>query len=83
MIQHNFKRNRYFTLEQEAFYAVMSTLNFDMCHVHLTTVLTDITAFKVELTFLKMPKITKKWLIKQILTTATGLSISTQFIKLN
>ena len=33
------------TLKQYAIYSAMSNLNFDICHVHLNKVLTEITAF--------------------------------------
>ena len=50
-VSDNFKSNRDIRLKQEAFYSVISNLNFDIYHVPLNTVLIEITAFKYELTF--------------------------------
>ena len=42
----------------------MYNLNFGIYHLHFNTVLSEITAFKVELTFLEMSKMSKKRPIK-------------------
>ena len=54
LIHYNLKSKRALTFKQETLYSVMSNLNFGIYHVHFNTVLTDITAFKFELTFLEM-----------------------------
>ena len=59
LIQYNLKSKRALTLKR-GLYSVMSNLNFGILHVHFNTLLTEITAFKFELTFLEMSKIQVK-----------------------
>jgi hypothetical protein len=60
----------------------MYNLNFRIYHLHFNTVLTEITAFKVELTFREMSKMSKKRPIKVILSTAVYRTYKYSFHKL-
>ena len=64
LIQYNLKSKRVLTLKQLALYSLMYNLNFGIYNLHFNTVLSEITAFKVELTFLQMLKMSKKRPIK-------------------
>ena len=60
----------------------MYNLNFGIYHLHFNTVLTEIAAFKFELMFLEMSKMSKKRPIKVILSTTVYRKYKYLFHKL-